>query len=50
MMDKDETLFDEIVRKEIKRDGTVEASLVENSAQDMEASVAEARTSDCTTR
>ncbi len=37
MMEKDETLFDEIVRTEIKPDGTVEASLVENSAQEMEA-------------
>ena len=41
MMEKDETLFDEIVRTEIKPDGTVEASLVENSAQEMEISVAE---------
>jgi len=38
-MENDETMFDEIVRTEIKPDGTVEASLVENSAQEMEASV-----------
>ena len=36
-MENDETMFDEIVRTEIKPDGTVEASLVENSAQEMEA-------------
>src|SRR5271163_792451 len=36
---KDETLFDEIVRTEIKPDGTVEASLVEDAAQEMAASV-----------
>ena len=40
-MENDETMFDEIVRTEIKPDGTVEASLVENSALDMEISVAE---------
>ena len=40
-MENDETMFDEIVRTEIKPDGTVEASLVENAAQEMEASVAE---------
>ena len=40
-MDKDETLFDEIVRTEIKPDGTVEASLVEDAAQEMAASVAD---------
>ena len=40
-MENDETMFDEIVRTEIKPDGTVEASLVENSAQEMEISVAE---------
>ena len=40
-MDKDETLFDEIVRTEIKPDGTAEASPVENAAQEMEASVAD---------
>ena len=38
---KDETLFDEIVRTEIKPDGTVEASLVEDAAQEMAASVAD---------
>ena len=42
-MENDETMFDEIVRTEIKPDGTVEASLVENSAQEMEASVADMR-------
>ena len=41
MMEKDETLFDEIVRTEIKPDGTVEASLVEDAAQEMAASVAD---------
>jgi hypothetical protein len=41
MMEKDETLFDEIVRTEVKPDGTVEASLVEDAAQEMEASVAD---------
>ena len=40
-MENDKTMFDEIVRTEIKPDGTVEASLVEDSAQDMEASVAD---------
>ena len=40
-MENDKTMFDEIVRTEIKPDGTVEASLVENSAQEMEISVAE---------
>ena len=40
-MENDETLFDEIVRTEVKPDGTVEASLVEDPAQEMEASVAE---------
>src|ERR1700719_3002176 len=40
-MENDETLFDEIVRTEIKPDGTVEASLVEDPAQEMEASVAD---------
>ena len=40
-MENDETMFDEIVRTEIKPDGTVEASLAENSAQEMEISVAE---------
>ena len=40
-MENDETMFDEIVRTEVKPDGTVEASLVENSAQEMEISVAE---------
>ena len=40
-MENDETMFDEIVRTEIKPGGTVEASLVENSAQEMEASVAD---------
>ena len=40
-MENDETMFDEIVRTEIKPDGTVEASLVENSAQEMEAAVAD---------
>ena len=34
-------MFDEIVRTEIKPDGTVEASLVEDAAQEMEASVAD---------
>ena len=38
---KDETLFDEIVRTEIKPDGTVEASLVEDAAQEMAASAAD---------
>jgi hypothetical protein len=38
-MENDETLFDEIVRTEIKPDGTVEASLVEDAAQEMAASV-----------
>jgi hypothetical protein len=37
MMEKDETLFDEIVRTEIKPDGTVEASLVDDAAQEMKA-------------
>jgi hypothetical protein len=36
-----ETLFDEIVRTEVKPDGTVEASLVEDPAQEMEASAAD---------
>ena len=36
LMENDKTMFDEIVRTEIKPDGTVEASLVENSAQEME--------------
>jgi hypothetical protein len=40
-MENDETMFDEIVRTEIKPDGTVEASLVENSAQEMEAAAAD---------
>ena len=40
-MEQDETLFDEIVRTEIKPDGTVEASLVDDAAQEMEISVAE---------
>jgi hypothetical protein len=39
-MENDETMFDEIVRTEIKPDGTVEASLAEDAAQEMEASVA----------
>src|ERR1700688_4014711 len=38
---ENETLFDEIVRKEMKPDGTVEASLVDDAAQEMEISVAE---------
>ena len=40
-MENDETLFDEIVRTEVKPDGTVEASLVEDAAQEMAASVAD---------
>ena len=40
-MENDETMFDEIVRTEIKPDGTVEASLVEDPAQEMEASAAD---------
>jgi hypothetical protein len=40
-MENDKTLFDEIVRTEVKPDGTVEASLVEDPAQEMEASVAD---------
>ena len=40
-MENDETMFDEIVRTEIKPDGTVEASLVENSAQEMEVAAAD---------
>lgn len=40
-MENDETLFDEIVRTEVKPDGRVEASLVEDPAQEMEASVAD---------
>ena len=40
-MENDETLFDEIVRTEAKPDGRVEASLVEDPAQEMEASVAD---------
>lgn len=40
-MENDETLFDEIVRTEVKHDGRVEASLVEDPAQEMEASVAD---------
>ena len=40
-MENDETMFDEIVRTEIKPGGTVEASLVENSAQEMEAAAAD---------
>jgi hypothetical protein len=40
-MENDKTMFDEIVRTEIKPDGTVEASLVENSAQEMEDAVSE---------
>ena len=40
-MENDKTMFDEIVRTEIKPDGTVEASLVEDAAQEMEASVAD---------
>ena len=37
-MENDETLFDKIVRTGIKPDGTVEASLVEDAAQEMAAS------------
>jgi len=37
----EDSLFDEIVRTEIKPDGTVEASLVEDAAQEMAASVAD---------
>jgi hypothetical protein len=40
-MENDKTMFDEIVRTEIKPDGTVEASLVEDPAQEMEACVAD---------
>ncbi len=40
-MENDKTMFDEIVRTEIKPDGTVEASLVENSTQEMEAAAAD---------
>jgi hypothetical protein len=40
-MENDETLFDEIVRTEIKPDGTVEASLVEDAAQEMAACAAD---------
>ena len=40
-MENNKTMFDEIVRTEIKSDGTVEASLVENSAQEMEAAAAD---------
>ncbi len=40
-MENDKTMFDEIVRTEIKPDGTVEASLVENPAQDMDDAVKE---------
>ena len=40
-MENDKTMFDEIVRTEIKPDGTVEASLVDNSAQEMAASAAD---------
>ena len=40
-MENDKTMFDEIVRTEVKPDGTVEASLVEDPAQEMEASVAD---------
>ena len=38
---KDETLFDEIVRTEIKPDGTVQTSLVEDPAQEMAACAAD---------
>jgi hypothetical protein len=40
-MENDETMFDEIVRTEVKPDGTVEVSHVENSAQEMEAAAAD---------
>jgi hypothetical protein len=40
-MENDEPLFDEIVRTEVKPDGRVEASLVEDPVQEMEASVAD---------
>jgi hypothetical protein len=40
-MENDETLFDEIVRTEIKPDGTVEASHVEDPAQEMAACAAD---------
>ncbi len=40
-MENDETLFDEIVRTEIKPDGTVEARLIEDAAQEMAASAAD---------
>ena len=35
-MEKDETLFDEIVQTEIKPDGTVEMHLVSDIAEEME--------------
>jgi hypothetical protein len=41
MMEKNESLFDEIVRTEVKPDGTVEASLAPDAAQEMEAAVAD---------
>jgi hypothetical protein len=41
MMEMDETLFDEIVRTEVKPDGTVEVSLAPDAAQEMEAAVAD---------
>jgi hypothetical protein len=41
MMEKDETLFGEIVRTEVKPDGTVEVSLKPDAEREMEASVAD---------
>jgi hypothetical protein len=41
MMEKDETLFDEIARTEIKPDGTLEASLKPDAEQEMESAVAD---------
>jgi hypothetical protein len=38
-MENDETMFDEIVRTEIKPDGMVEASLVDDTAQEMKDAV-----------
>jgi hypothetical protein len=40
-MENDKTMFDEIGRTEINPNGTVEASLVEDPAQEMAASVAD---------
>ena len=40
-MENDETIFDEIVRTEIKPDGTVEASLKPDAEQEMESAVAD---------